>query len=72
MSELRRGDEDNSFITKASVVRQILEHLNLWEERLSRDLPEWGQLSEDNGIVREPFDDGWGYYNEYSPSSYIA
>ena len=29
-----------SFITEASVVRQILEHLNLWEYRLSRDPPE--------------------------------
>jgi hypothetical protein len=47
-----------SFITEASVVRRILEHLNLWEERLSRDPLEWGQLSEDNGVVREPFDDG--------------
>jgi hypothetical protein len=53
-------------------VRQILEHLNLWEERLSRDLPEWGQLSEDKVVVREPFDDGWRQYDEYSPPSYIA
>jgi hypothetical protein len=53
-------------------VRQILEHLNLWEERLSRDPPEWGQLSEDKVVVREPFDDGWRQYDEYSPPSYIA
>jgi len=53
-------------------VRQILEYLNLWEERLSRDPPEWGQLSEDTRVVREPFDYGWGHYNEYSPSSYLA
>jgi hypothetical protein len=44
-----------SFITEASVVRQILEHLNLWEERLTRDPPEWGLTSVDNGAVREPF-----------------
>jgi len=61
-----------SFITEASVIRQILEHLNLWEERLSRDPPEWGQLSEDKVVVREPFDDGWRQYDEYSPPSYIA
>jgi len=61
-----------SFITEASVIQQILEHLNLWEERLSRDPPEWGLVSENSEVVREPFDDGWGNYEEYSPSSYMA
>jgi Putative transposase len=60
-----------SFITEASVIRQILEHLNLWEEKLSRDPPEWGLINEDSGVVREPFDDGWGNYDEYSPSFYM-
>ncbi len=50
----------------------ILEHLNIWAQRLSLDPREWGLLNEDDGVVREPFDDGWGKYNEYSPSSYIA
>ncbi|GBE40240.1 hypothetical protein BMS3Bbin09_00114 [bacterium BMS3Bbin09] len=50
-----------SFITEASVIRQILEHLNLWEEKLSRDPPEWELSYEDSGIVQEPFDDGWEY-----------
>ena len=61
-----------SFITESAVIRQILEHLNLWAEKLSRDPPEWKRLIEDSGVVREPFDDGWGNYDEYSPSSYIA
>lgn len=61
-----------SFITEASVIRQILEHLNLWGEKLSRDPPEWGLTSEDSGVVREPFDDGWGQYQEYISSSYMA
>jgi hypothetical protein len=47
-----------SFITEALIIRQILEHLNLWAEKLSRDPPEWGLISEDNGVVRELFDDG--------------
>ena len=60
-----------SFITKATVVRQILEHLKLREEKLSLDPPE-ELLHEDNGVAREPFDDGWGLYNECSLSSYSA
>ncbi len=48
-----------SFITEASVIRQILQHLKLWEQELSRDPPDWELLSENNGVVREPFDDGW-------------
>ena len=61
-----------SFITEASVIRQILEHLNLWEQKLSRDPPEWELLYEDTGVVREPFDDGWGHYDEYSTPSNSA
>ena len=48
-----------SFITEASVIRQILEHLNLWKQNLSRDPPNL-EVSTDNGkIIYEPFDDGW-------------
>jgi hypothetical protein len=47
-----------SFITEALIIRQILEHLNLWAEKLSRNPPEWGLISEDNGVVRELFNDG--------------
>ena len=48
-----------SFITEASVIRQILEHLSLWEQKLSRDPPDWEPFSEHSGVVRELFDDGW-------------
>jgi len=61
-----------NFITEASIVRQILKHLNLWAERLSRDPPEWGLLNEDTVVVREPFEDGWGQYDGYNTPSYSA
>jgi hypothetical protein len=44
-----------SFITDASAIRSILEQLNLWEQELSRDPPEWDTLSENSGVVRKPF-----------------
>ena len=44
-----------SFIIEVSVIRQILEHLNLWEQKLSCNPPEWEPLSEHSGVVREPF-----------------
>lgn len=44
----------------------------LWAEKLSHDPPYWGLVKEDSGVVREPFDDGWGNYDEYNPSFYIA
>ncbi len=48
-----------SFITEASVIRQILQHLGLWSQTLSRDPPNQ-ETSTDNGeIIYEPFDDGW-------------
>ena len=50
-----------SFITEASIVRQILEHLNLWGKKLTRDPPEREPLYENSGAVRELFDDGWGH-----------
>ena len=48
-----------SFITEASVIRQILEHLNLWEERLSRNPPNLEVSTAYSTIIYEPFDDGW-------------
>ena len=59
-----------SFITGASVIKQILQHLSLWEKGLSRDPPEWGSISKTDGVVREPIDDGWGHYDENSTPSY--
>ena len=72
MSELRGKMKIISFITEASVVRQILEYLNLWEERLYRDPPEWEELYKNSVVVREPLDDGWGHYDEYNTPSYSA
>jgi hypothetical protein len=41
------------------VIRQILQHIGMWAQKLSRDPPNWEPLSEHSGVVREPFDDGW-------------
>ncbi len=68
-----------SFITEASVIRQILEHLKLWyepfgtyhgQEKLSRDPPDMKALPHNGEIVYESFDDGWECYDEYSTPSY--
>ena len=40
-----------NFITEASVIRQILEHLNLWKQNLSRDPPNL-EVSTDNGEMK--------------------
>jgi hypothetical protein len=52
-----------SFITKAEVIRKILEHLGVWEEKapVERAPPD---------LIREkscePYDDGWPQYEEPS------
>jgi len=52
ISELRGGEmKIISFITEASVIRQILENLNLWEQKIFRDPPEWEPISEHSGVV---------------------
>jgi len=53
-----------SFITKsqADVLRQILEHLGVWEEEI-RPPPENEQPPKKD-ITHEPFDDGWPGYEE--------
>lgn len=40
-----------SFMPEASVIRQILEHLNLWEKELSQDPLGRGLINEDSGVV---------------------
>ena len=45
-----------SFITEASVIRQILEHLNLWEERLSRNPPNLEVSTAYSTIIYESFE----------------
>lgn len=54
-----------SFITDPSVIRHILDHLELWENNSSRGPPDSSDVL--NGdLVYEPFDDGWPGYNEPS------
>jgi hypothetical protein len=55
----RRQEREAEEFTAHSVIRQIVEHLNLWEKEPSRDPPNL-EVSTDNGkIIYEPFDDGW-------------
>ncbi|MFQ5965740.1 MAG: hypothetical protein ACE5KZ_15820 [Candidatus Scalinduaceae bacterium] len=60
------------------MVRQILEHLDLWEQKPSRDPPKQEPSHENNELVYEPFDDlsacnaqadAWSRYDE---DSYIV
>jgi hypothetical protein len=57
-----------SFITEASVIRHILEHLGLWHAKPTRDppmtyaLPDSGRAVPE--MVCEPYDDGWPGYEE--------
>ncbi len=53
-----------SFITDFPVVRQILQHLDLWEQKASIDPPNLETFSENNDLIYEPFDDGWPGYEE--------
>ena len=39
-----------SFIPKVSVIQQILEPLNLWEQTISSDPPGWEPLYDNSGI----------------------
>lgn len=48
-----------SFITEPSVIRQILQHIGLWQGSLSRDPPDMKALPHHGEIIYEPFDDGW-------------
>jgi hypothetical protein len=57
---LQRGDADNRFYKRGVSNTAVLEHLNLWAEKLSRNPPQWGLIAEDKVLMREPFDDGWG------------
>lgn len=47
-----------SFIDERMLIRRILDHLGLWQERISKGLPP--PVAEIPAtIVREEFDDGW-------------
>ncbi len=53
-----------SFITDFPLIRKIIEHLGLWEQKASRDLPRQKSFYENNELVYEPFDDDWPEYEE--------
>jgi hypothetical protein len=72
VTDLQRGDEDNQFYYRGVCNTADTSTIGLWASNLSLDPPEWGLLYEYKVIVREPFDDGWGQYDEYSTPSYIA
>ncbi len=52
-----------SFIDERLLVRHILEHLNLWQERIPKGLPPPEDTIVET-IVCEEFDDGWGSYGD--------
>jgi len=53
-----------SFIDEAQVIRRILEHLGLWSDKPRGKPPP--KLQEQGDTVYQPFDDGWGGYDEPS------
>ncbi len=55
-----------SFISKAQpeVIRKILEHLDLWEERIRPPPNPPSFPPHEEAITDEPFDDGWPGYEE--------
>ncbi len=54
-----------SFITEPDVIRQILQHIGLRAEKLSRDPPSCDVLHDSEDIIYEPFDNGWPRYKEF-------
>ncbi len=46
------------------VVRQILEHLDLWERKSSRDPPNQNSSPENNDLVCEAFYEDWSDYEK--------
>ncbi|MGK2945700.1 MAG: hypothetical protein ACSLFC_13270 [Desulfuromonadales bacterium] len=52
-----------SFIDERLLIRRILEHLGLWQERIPKGLPPPVERIPVT-IVCEEFDDGWGRSND--------
>ncbi len=48
-----------SFITEYQIIQKILEHLDLWAQKPSRDPPHQNTPPINNDLVYEPFNDGW-------------
>ena len=53
-----------SFITEHQIIKKILEHLSLWEQNASRDLPNQNSSPENNELIYEPFYEDWPEYEE--------
>ena len=59
-----------SFIVERKVIRRILVHLKLWDDPQRQRPPpskkneQFSQVSKKNVLHYEPFDDGWGDYQE--------
>ncbi|WP_045214063.1 hypothetical protein [Desulfonatronovibrio magnus] len=54
-----------SFITKAAIIRRILEHLGLWTGKKTKPPPTSRAPPLDREKRYEPFDDGWPQYEDY-------
>ncbi|MCP3890801.1 MAG: hypothetical protein GY702_18305 [Desulfobulbaceae bacterium] len=53
-----------SFIYKKAVIKKILIHLNLYEERGNQRAPPTRRVGNIERIKVEPYDDGWPKYDE--------
>ena len=53
-----------SFITEHQIIKKILEHFRLWEQKASRDPPNRDSSPENNELIYEPFYEDWSGYEE--------
>ncbi len=53
-----------SCIIEHQIIQKILEHLDLWAQKPSRDPPHQNTPPINNDLVYEPFNDGWPEYEE--------
>jgi hypothetical protein len=54
------SDAIEVLIDEPLLIRRILEHLNLWQERIPKGLPPPAELEDiADVVVCEAFDDGW-------------
>jgi len=55
LASLCRRNEVHQFHYRSSVIGQVLEHLGLWVQRPSRDLPSQEASHENGEIAYEPY-----------------
>jgi hypothetical protein len=53
-----------SFIYKRTVIKKILTHLNLYEERGNQRAPPMPKIDDNERVEMVPYDDGWPEYEE--------